>query len=310
VDIAGNKSAPSAAASSTALLIDDAHISDLTVTKVTAGTISADWIVGARIKTADSGARVELSSLGVQTYNSVGTRTFFADSATGNVSIIGEVATGPSGRRIVINPSNSGEAVIRFYNADGSDFAFINAWGDSGQANIGLQSGADPSSNLSVLKLAEDRVDFGRFPNGSGTPSGGYVILTDAQAVLSMPVGGQAIATSTQWISGTLGGTSATNSYWQHLSLGGASLIGRVNFGAGSNLQALIFDKVDFSSGAGAHTITYGPTMNSTTVPVVTYYDGNGTLCRWQVTASSTTSFSVTTEFATGSTSFAYIAFR
>jgi hypothetical protein len=37
-------------ATAAATLIDDAHISDLTVSKVTAGQIVADWVVGARIK--------------------------------------------------------------------------------------------------------------------------------------------------------------------------------------------------------------------------------------------------------------------
>ncbi|WP_141744025.1 fibronectin type III domain-containing protein, partial [Streptomyces sp. EN23] len=55
VDKTGNKSGPSDAASATALLIDDAHISDLTVSKVTAGTITAAWVMAGEIKTADTG---------------------------------------------------------------------------------------------------------------------------------------------------------------------------------------------------------------------------------------------------------------
>ncbi|MFC8447678.1 hypothetical protein [Kitasatospora sp. NPDC057223] len=310
VDIAGNKSAPSAAASSTALLIDDAHISDLTVTKVTAGTISADWIVGARIKTADTGARVELSMLGVQTYNAAGTRTFFADSATGNVSIVGELSSGTSGRRIVVNPNNSGEAVIRFYNLDGTDFAFLNAWGTGTEANVGLQSGVDSNNHVSTLKLAESGIDFGRYAPTGNTQVGGYMFLNDTQVILGMLTGGVAQASATDWIAGAFGGSNATTSYWRHFTTGAATFFGRVNFGASATNQAVIFDKVDFSVGAGAHVITYGPTMDSTTVPVATYYDSSGTLCRWQVSAFSTTGFAVTTEFSTGSTSIAYISFR
>jgi hypothetical protein len=90
VDQAGNKSSPSTAATATALLIDDAHISDLTVTKVTAGTISANWIIGASIRTASSGQRVELNTTGLQGYNAAGTLlvslqnngVFFLRSAT------------------------------------------------------------------------------------------------------------------------------------------------------------------------------------------------------------------------------------
>jgi hypothetical protein len=75
VDREGNKSQASPVAQSSALLIDDAHISDLTVTKVTAGTISADWILGASIKTGASGQRLELNADGLQAYDDDGELT-------------------------------------------------------------------------------------------------------------------------------------------------------------------------------------------------------------------------------------------
>lgn len=62
VDRVGNRSAASEAATVTAELIDDAHISDLTVSKVTAGTISATWVNAGRIVTALTGRRIELES--------------------------------------------------------------------------------------------------------------------------------------------------------------------------------------------------------------------------------------------------------
>ncbi len=87
VDRSGNKSAASDASSATVLLIDDAHISDLTVTKVTAGTITADWLLAAAIKTAASGQRVELNAEGLQAYGEEGDQTINLSSdptATGN----------------------------------------------------------------------------------------------------------------------------------------------------------------------------------------------------------------------------------
>lgn len=104
VDIAGNASNASTAASATALLIDDAHISDLTVSKITAGVIAADWIVGARIKTADSGARVELSSAGLLAFNAAGNQTVSVSAGDGSVSIVGHLATGTSSNRIELAP--------------------------------------------------------------------------------------------------------------------------------------------------------------------------------------------------------------
>lgn len=49
VDQAGNKSLPSADVRRTVDLVDDAHITNLTVSKVTAGEITADWFVGSDI---------------------------------------------------------------------------------------------------------------------------------------------------------------------------------------------------------------------------------------------------------------------
>jgi len=65
VDRAGNKSPASGAVQATADLIDDAHISNLSVSKVTAGTITATWLNAGRITTAETGARVELNGDGL-----------------------------------------------------------------------------------------------------------------------------------------------------------------------------------------------------------------------------------------------------
>jgi hypothetical protein len=75
VDRSGNKSPASDAAAATAELIDDAHISDLSVSKVTAGEITADWLLSASIKTAVDGQRVELNALGLQAYGNEGDQT-------------------------------------------------------------------------------------------------------------------------------------------------------------------------------------------------------------------------------------------
>lgn len=68
VDKAGNRSGPSAAVTSTINLIDDAHISDLTASKITAGIISSSIILGGVIKTAETGARAEMNFEGFRIY--------------------------------------------------------------------------------------------------------------------------------------------------------------------------------------------------------------------------------------------------
>lgn len=55
VDRSGNKSDSSAAATVTALLIDNAHISDLSVSKLTAGTITAQTILAAMMEVGTGG---------------------------------------------------------------------------------------------------------------------------------------------------------------------------------------------------------------------------------------------------------------
>jgi hypothetical protein len=88
VDHAGNKSNPSPTSTVTVLLIDDQHISDLTVSKVTAGTIFADWLLAASIKTATTGSRAELSNAGLSLYNSSNQETVKLDSATANIRVL------------------------------------------------------------------------------------------------------------------------------------------------------------------------------------------------------------------------------
>lgn len=115
VDEAGNKSNPSTAVQATANLIDDAHISSLTVSKITAGTISSDFIVGSRIKTADTGPRVELNSSGLQAFNASGAQTVNVASADGSVSITGTLQSGSTGQRVVVNPEPNSLARIDIY---------------------------------------------------------------------------------------------------------------------------------------------------------------------------------------------------
>lgn len=105
VDNDGNKSAASVAAVATALLIDDAHISNLTVSKVTAGTINATWIMGGKIMSGVEGAgRVQMVPTAFEAYDSTNTQTVSIDTS-GNVLIRGEIRSNfGTGARVVIAP--------------------------------------------------------------------------------------------------------------------------------------------------------------------------------------------------------------
>lgn len=63
VDITGNKSNPSVSAGASAALLSNAYITDLSVSKLTAGTITATVILGSTIATAASGGRVVLDGI-------------------------------------------------------------------------------------------------------------------------------------------------------------------------------------------------------------------------------------------------------
>lgn len=173
VDIAGNRSGPSDPVQATALLIDDAHISDLTVSKVTAGTITASWVMAGEIKTADSGSRVRLSIDGIEVYSNAGIRTFFADADTGDVSIVGQISSSSAGRRVIVNPSGNPE--IRFYADSGSDYSFISAFSQSSLTGIGINgapyvNGSDTLGNRIVV-----------YPNSGGVQIQNIISSTQVQ---------------------------------------------------------------------------------------------------------------------------------
>ncbi|MET8866541.1 fibronectin type III domain-containing protein [Nonomuraea sp. NPDC004580] len=264
VDQAGNKSSPSTAATATAELIDDAHISDLTVTKVTAGTISSNWIIGASIRTASSGQRVELNASGLhgynsggtelvtlsntgsftlrsatsgarinltngsglELYNSSGTRTVHLDSdgsfelrsaasgariqidgtgikaynssgqqtvdiasSTGNATFVGQLATGFSGRRVVVDPSTND---IKFYSSTGSSPARILEYATyPGVGSLQLISGTATSpERFSYLALQPNRADISvtNFSSIGGFVS--RIIMSETEFAFQTNLGG------------------------------------------------------------------------------------------------------------------------
>jgi hypothetical protein len=91
VDQAGNKSSPSSAVSAEAELIDDAHITSLTVSKVTAGTISADWLLAANMRTGDTGARVGMYNGGLYMYDNDNDLTALMNAFNGDTYLGGNL---------------------------------------------------------------------------------------------------------------------------------------------------------------------------------------------------------------------------
>lgn len=95
VDEAGNASAPSPAATATALLIDSAHISDLTASKITAGTITSSIIqagfirMGSGAAGSGTGPALELTPGSIQMISNTNTLIFDLNSALGKMRLFG-----------------------------------------------------------------------------------------------------------------------------------------------------------------------------------------------------------------------------
>lgn len=107
VDNFGNVSPPSAAVVQTAELIDTAFISELTVSRVSAGFINSVWVNASEITTATSGARVVIAWYGIEVFNNSNLKTLDVDSTTGDVVLTGTVQSGFVGRRVVISGASS-----------------------------------------------------------------------------------------------------------------------------------------------------------------------------------------------------------
>jgi hypothetical protein len=99
--------------------VADGDIASLNVGKLTAGTMSADVVIGGRFATALTGARVEMNSLGFQKFDTDGVNNLLV-SITGTEALLtGIYKTALTGRRIEIGSAGaSGE--IDFYAPDGT----------------------------------------------------------------------------------------------------------------------------------------------------------------------------------------------
>jgi hypothetical protein len=69
------------------LAVDNAKIASLDVGKLTAGTLMADVLIGSTIRTASSGARVELTGTGIRLYDASNVVKTHLDPSTGQLRI-------------------------------------------------------------------------------------------------------------------------------------------------------------------------------------------------------------------------------
>jgi hypothetical protein len=280
VDITGNKSNASTAASATALLIDDAHISDLTVSKVTAGTISANWLLGASIRTATTGARVELNASGLQAYNAGGTQTVNIASADGSVSLLGQLVSGTSGRRLEIMPTVTRLPELRFYANTGTNYGYINVSSTGADANLGVNAGTYVDAGVTVYprlfltsavsELAIVRADTQERRGAFLRLYGG--LYTAGHSINGID-GGLFTATATEATAGWNNGTTATANYLRFES-NRTRHIGRwADFQSVGSNEGIFTGSVTGPDSGTTMSMSYGPTMDTQLLPIVSIRD-------------------------------------
>ncbi|GAA1769884.1 fibronectin type III domain-containing protein [Nonomuraea bangladeshensis] len=211
VDHAGNESAPSASAVIAAVQLVEGDAADESITtgaiaanavtadKIQAGAIEAGHIAASAV-TADKlaavlalvtrivagnplAARVELNAAGLAAYDAGGVQTVDV-SSSGAVSIVGQLATGLTGNRLVINPTGATQPEIRFLPGTGTNPARMYVDGSlyPGEATIVTVSGVSGSGTAQarVVHAATDYRIAIVNPT-SGLAGGGYLFAKPAE---------------------------------------------------------------------------------------------------------------------------------
>ncbi len=308
------------------LAVNNAKINDLSVGKLTTGTLGADIVVGARIKTADTGQRAEMNASGFAAWDSTGIQTVDIGS-DGSVLIAGTLVSGFSGTRIEINPS--GLPTIRMYSGAGTEYGFINAFTISG-TDVGVGVNSSPftgnSTQLQSRMVAWSglaSLEIVRTDNQQ--TSGGFVYPAPTQLYQGYSklgvLGGNITASANDLSMASDGGNNGYLDLNQTFAKMGIRLgvstentmyfdptitrhFGKWdNFTSSISNSGLFTGRAAVTSGFASITISYGATMLSGMTPIIslvsTTFDnttGTNTVAPfWGITAgsNSTTSFAV-----------------
>ncbi|WP_433355644.1 hypothetical protein ACQP25_17300 [Microtetraspora malaysiensis] len=123
--------------------------------QVTAAKLEAVLTLSTRVVAGSaSGARVELNSTGLVAFNGTGQQTVSIAAATGAVSIVGQLASGVTGARVVVNPAGSANPEIRFIPGSGTNQSRIYSDGSrfTGEATLIMESGTN-AGNTAMCRL-------------------------------------------------------------------------------------------------------------------------------------------------------------
>lgn len=219
VDKVGNLSPVSTGASVVPVQAADGDIANLSIGKLTVGSLSADMTVSARIKTANTGARTEMNTAGFEAYNSSNIRTFYVEASTGNVTATGTFQTGLSGNRVEMTASG-GVGTIYFRPSTGSDFGYLNS-PLSGQ--LAINSGNAGGGFFTRVFVRPTEVSMGYLTTAQ-VEAGGTMYLTDTGIELLGVAGNEIIGSIT---SGAQFAVNNSNSFLQNQAGSYVSLSGQ-----------------------------------------------------------------------------------
>jgi hypothetical protein len=150
VDLTGNASDSSAIGSGSPAQLADGDLASLSVEKLTSGVGTFDLLLAGRIKTGDTGARIEFDNASFRQYNPAGELKTQFVAADGSALITGTIQTALSGQRVVMLPSGS----WRLYPSTGTNYNEILNNGNElvirGQLDTQGRSGYVRASSLGI----------------------------------------------------------------------------------------------------------------------------------------------------------------
>lgn len=178
VDNNGNESNPSVAVPVTADLLTDAYIANLSVSKVVAGTILANWVQAAEMNSGPpgSGSRFRLGFFGLELYNDLNQLTLDANTSDGSLFLVGTISTAVNGRRVTVDgieneiaffPQSTNTRKARIFSYIPSNFP----------DDIALEMRAvdsDTTDHSTRFYMLPDRVSMTISPRGDGGDFLGY----------------------------------------------------------------------------------------------------------------------------------------
>jgi hypothetical protein len=285
VDESGNYGAASAASGVTAVLIDDSHISSLSVSKLIAGTILATIILGGTIATALSGQRVQMDLNGFHAYDASNNKIFDV-SASSPVLTLGQ--NGVSGHSITMDTSQT-YPTINFKVIGSTASAYINAVNlANNTTGIGINMGPYASAidgSAVTQQIFLDGVAGFQFNtyDASLAPHGYTFTVQDTGALLVSYNHGNPIP----------GGVFLeTNVGFTDTAL---TLEGYTSTFSVDNASFVVYTANSFGAGGGTFAISYGVTMMSAMAPLVQYSCSNTSVTpALNISANSTTGYSIT----------------